>query len=218
MGFYGDHIEPRLVSCACGMKAISRERAKIVPEAKGDVLEVGFGSGHNAPYYDQGAITHLYALEPSAAMRKRALKRIAGLSFPLEWLDLPGEEIPLPDASVDTVLVTYTLCTIPDVEAALAGMRRVLKPGGKFVFLEHGLSPDEGVARWQNRLNGVWGKLAGGCHLNRDPAALVRKAGFEIARLDQHDAKGAPKFAGYMTGGVAARKHSRDLTGGFPQF
>ena len=205
MGFYSDHIEPMVVSCACGMKAITREREKITPLAKGVVLEVGFGSGHNAPYYDQSAITHLYALEPSAAMRKRALKRIAGLSFPLEWLDLPGEEIPLADASVDTVLVTYTLCTIPDVEAALVGMRRVLKPGGNLVFLEHGLAPDAGVAKWQNRLDGAWGKFAGGCHLNRDPAALVRGAGFQIERLDQHYARGAPKFAGFMTGGVAIR-------------
>lgn len=205
MSFYDDHIEPVLVSCACGMKAITRERAKIVPHAKGAVLEVGFGSGHNAPYYDQSAISHLYALEPSAAWRQRALKRIGDLAFPLEWLDLPGEEIPLADASVDTVLVTYTLCTIPGVEAALAGMRRVLKPGGKLVFLEHGIAPDAGVAKWQNRFNGVWSKLAGGCHLNRDPAALVRAAGFDIQQLDQHYADGAPKIAGFMTGGVAAR-------------
>lgn len=205
MGFYGDHIEPMLVSCACGMKAIARERRKVVPHAAGVVLEVGFGSGHNAPYYDQRAVTHLYALEPSAAMRRRARKRIAGLSFPLEWLDLPGEEIPLPDANVDTALVTFTLCTIPGVEAALAGMRRVLKPDGRLVFLEHGLSPDPRIARWQNRLNGVWGRMAGGCRLNRDPASLIREAGFKIERLDQHYASGAPKLTGYMTAGVAAK-------------
>lgn len=205
MGFYNDHIEPALVSCACGMKAITRERAKIVPLAKGVVLEIGFGSGHNAPHYDQQAITHLYALEPSAAWRKRALKRISNLTVPLEWLDLPGEEIPLSDASVDTVLVTYALCTIPGVEAALDGMRRVLKPGGKLVFLEHGIAPDAEVAKWQDRVNGVWGKLAGGCRLNRDPAALIRAAGFDIEKLDQHYAPGAPKIAGFMTGGVAAR-------------
>jgi len=187
------------------MKAITRERKSIVPKAKGRVLEVGFGSGLNAPFYDREGITHLYALEPSAAMRKRSLKRIADLPFPLEWLDLPGEEIPLPDESVDTVLVTYTLCTIPDVAAALAGMRRVIKPGGSMVFLEHGLAPDEAVAKWQYRLNGVWGRLAGGCHLNRDPAVLIRNAGFQIRSMDQHYAKGAPKFAGFMTGGVAVR-------------
>ncbi len=205
MGFYSDHIEPAIVSCACGMKAIAREREKVVPQVSGRVLEVGFGSGHNAPFYDQRAITHLYALEPSAAMRKRAQKRIAGLSFPLEWLDLPGEEIPLPDEAVDTVLVTFTLCTIPDVASALQGMRRVLKPGGTLVFLEHGLSPDAGVAKWQNRLNGLWGALGGGCHLNRDPASLIREADFKITALDQHYAQTAPKFASYLSGGVAAK-------------
>jgi ubiquinone/menaquinone biosynthesis C-methylase UbiE len=205
MGFYGDHIEPMLVSCACGMKAVARERRPIVPQASGRVLEIGFGSGHNAPYYDQSAITCLYALEPSAAMRRRAEKRIGGLSFPVEWLDLPGEEIPLPDEAVDTVLVTFTLCTIPGVEAALNGMRRVLKPGGRLVFLEHGLAPDPGVAKWQNRLNGVWGKLAGGCHLNRDPVSLICEAGFKIGALDQHYAASAPKFAGFMSAGVAAK-------------
>lgn len=205
MGFYADHIEPALVSCACGMKAIARERAPVVPHAKGRVLEIGFGSGHNAPYYNREAVTHLYALEPSAAMRKRAQKRIAGLPFPLEWLDLPGEEIPLDDESVDTVLVTFCLCTIPGVEAALAGMRRVLKPGGRLVFLEHGLSPDAGVARWQHRLNGLWGALGGGCQLVRQPAALISGAGFQIETLDRHYARGGPKFASYLSAGVAFR-------------
>ena len=205
MGFYSDRIEPRLVSCACGMKAISREREAVVPHATGMVLEIGFGSGHNTPYYDNAGVTHLYALEPSAGWRKLAAPKISSLPFPVEWPDLPGEQIPLPDASVDTVLVTFALCTIPGVDEALAGMKRVLKPGGKFVFLEHGLAPDPGVAKWQNRLNGVWGKLAGGCHLNRDPLSLVREAGFTISQIDQHYAQGAPKFAGFITGGVAAK-------------
>ncbi|MEX6632634.1 class I SAM-dependent methyltransferase [Hyphococcus lacteus] len=205
MGWYGEYIEPALVSCACGLKAISKERVKIVPKATGRVLEIGFGSGHNAPFYNQSAIEHLYALEPSAAMRKRAQKRVADLAIPMECLDLPGEEIPLADEVVDTVLVTFTLCTIPDVEKALAGMRRVLKPDGKLVFLEHGLAPDAGIAKWQNRLNGVWGKLAGGCNLNRDTTLMIRNAGFDIKSVDQHYAAGSPKFAGYMSLGVAGR-------------
>jgi len=205
MGFYSDHIEPTLVSCACGMRAISRERAQVVPYVEGRVLEVGFGSGHNAPFYNANKITHLYALEPSAAMRKRAQKNITELAFPMEWLDLPGEEIPLAEASVDTVLVTYTLCTIPAVDAALEGMHRVLKPGGKLVFLEHGLAPDPGVVKWQNRLNGIWGTLGGGCNLNREPDILIKKAGFQIEKIDRHYAKGAPKISGYMTSGIAAR-------------
>lgn len=203
MGFYGDHIEPALVDFACGMKAIRRERAAIVPRASGAVLEVGFGSGHNAPFYDAGAITRLYALEPSAAMRRKAARRIEGLPFPIEWLDLPGEEIPLDAGAVDTVLVTFTLCTIPDAARALAGMRRVLKPDGRLIFLEHGRAPDPGVAKWQDRLNGAWGRLAGGCHLNRNPSQLIEKAGFYIKSIERHYAKGAPKFSGYISAGVA---------------
>lgn len=203
MGFYNDHIEPALVSFACSMPAISKERSQIVPEASGVVLEVGFGSGHNAGFYDRAKIARLYALEPSAAMRRKAERRVADLPFSFEWLDLRAEEIPLDQGSVDTVLVTYTLCTIPDVSRALAGMKRVLKPGGKLVFLEHGAAPDLGVRRWQDRLNPIWGKLGGGCNLNRDPARLIREAGFEVARIDCHYAKGAPNFAGYMYRGVA---------------
>ena len=204
MGFYANHIEPALVSFACSMPAISKERAAIVPEASGVVLEVGFGSGHNAGFYDRGKITHLFALEPSAAMRRKAGRRVGALPFPLDWIDLKAEEIPLDARSVDTVLVTYTLCTIPDVAAALAGMKRVLKPGGKLIFLEHGAAPDPGVRRWQDRLNPVWGRLAGGCNLNRDPLTLIRTAGFNIERAESHYAKGAPKFAGYMYRGVAS--------------
>lgn len=203
MGFYADHIEPALVSFACSMPAISKERAAIVPKASGVVLEIGFGSGHNAGFYDRDAISKLYALEPSAAMRRLAARRIDDLPFPLEWLELKAEEIPLDARSVDTVLMTYTLCTIPDAARALAGMKRVLKPGGRLVFLEHGAAPDEGVRRWQDRLNPIWGKLGGGCNLNRAPLDLVRAAGFEIRSSESHYAKGAPKFAGYMTRGVA---------------
>lgn len=184
---------------------ISGERRKIVPHAEGRVLEIGFGSGHNAPYYDADKITHLYALEPSASWRKLGQKRIDQLPFSTEWVDLPGEEIPLANESVDTVLVTFSLCTIPGAEAALDGMRRVLKPGGKLVFLEHGAAPDPGVAKWQDRLNGVWGKLAGGCHLNRKPDSLISKAGFSIDKIEQGYIPVMPKIAGYVTGGVALR-------------
>ncbi len=205
MGFYSDHIEPRVVSAVCGMKAISRERARMAPEAAGRVLEIGFGSGHNVPYYDHSKITRLFALEPSAAWRRLGEKRVAGLPFPVEWLDLPGEEIPLEDHSVDTVLVTFALCTIPDVETALAGMRRVLRRGGKLVFVEHGAAPDAGVARWQDRLNGVWGKLAGGCHLNRDPVSLIRKNGYRLDNATAHYLPRMPKIAGFVSSGVAFR-------------
>ncbi|GJL95213.1 MAG: S-adenosylmethionine-dependent methyltransferase [Hyphococcus sp.] len=205
MGFYATHIEPKLVSCICGLPNISAEREKIVPEASGRVLEIGFGSGHNAPYYNASRITHLYALEPSQSWRRLGEKRLSELTFPVEWLDLPGEQIPLEDESVDTVLVTFSLCTIPGVEEALAGMRRVLKPDGKFVFLEHGAAPDVNVATWQNRLNGLWGAMAGGCHLNRNTEEMVNQAGFTIDKLESKYADWMPKIAGYVTAGVASR-------------
>lgn len=203
MGFYGDHIAPALVSFACSLPAISAERAGIAPQAQGRVLEIGFGSGLNAPFYDRAKITKLYALEPSVAMRRLAQKRIADLPFEFEWLDLGAEDIPLDAGSVDTVLVTYTLCTIKDPMRALANMRRVLAPKGRLVFLEHGTAPDPAVRRWQDRLNGVWGRFAGGCNLNRDPRRLIENAGFLIERLDSHYARGTPQFAGYMTCGIA---------------
>ncbi len=205
MGFYSNHIEPRLASAACGMKGIARERAKIVPEARGSVLEIGFGSGHNAPFYDHAKISHLYALEPNAGWRKLGAKRFNDLPFPVEWLELPGEEIPLADESVDTVLVTFALCTIPGVEKALTGMHRVLKPGGRLVFLEHGAAPDKRVRAWQDRLNGVWGAIGGGCNLNRHPDSLIGKAGFQIDKIEAGYIRGAPKFAGFISAGVASR-------------
>lgn len=203
MGLYDDAIVPALVDFACSLPAISKERARVAPEAKGVVLELGFGSGRNVPFYARDGIEKLYALEPSAAMRRRAARRVASLRFEVEWLDLKAEEIPLGAGSVDTVLVTYALCTIPDVAKALAGARRVLKPGGRLVFLEHGAAPDAKVRRFQNSLNSLWGRLAGGCNLNREPAKLIEQAGFAIEKIDRHYAKGAPKFAGYMTAGVA---------------
>ncbi len=203
MGFYRNHVEPMLVSCACSMPVIAHERAAIVPEAHGVVLEIGFGSGLNAPFYDDDKITRLYALEPSAAMRRRARKRVEATPIPLDWLELEAEDIPLGDASVDTVLVTFTLCTIADAARALDGMKRVLRPGGRLVFLEHGAAPDANVRRWQDRINPYWGRLAGGCNLNREPAAMIEAAGFKLARLDQHYAPKTPKFAGYIYRGVA---------------
>lgn len=187
------------------MPLISKERAAIVPEASGTVLEIGTGSGHNFPHFDASKIERLYALEPSNAMRKRAASRVAAAPFPVDWLDLPGEEIPLPDESVDTVLVTFTLCTIPEVQKALSGMRRVLRANGRLVFLEHGRAPDPGPAKWQDRLNGVWGKLAGGCHLNRDPVAMLRDAQFSLTNVSQKYLKNTPKFAGFVSAGVAAK-------------
>lgn len=203
MNFYQRHIEPALVSCACGMKPVAKQREKIAPRAHGVVLEVGFGSGRNLPYYAAERVEKLYALEPSEGMRKRAAKRLAETPIDVELIDLPGEKIPLDNAAVDSVLITYTMCTIPDVAKALGEMRRVLKPGGAMYFCEHGLAPDAGVVKWQNRLNGVWGAIGGGCNLNRDIPGLIRQTGFVIADMEEMYLPSTPKFAGYNYWGAA---------------
>ena len=203
MNLYQRTLEPALVSFACGLKPMRKQREKIVPRAHGVVLEVGFGAGHNLPYYAADKVEKLFALEPAEGMRKRAAARLAETPLDVELLDLPGEKVPLGDASVDSVLITYTMCTIPDVAAALKEIRRVLKPGGEMFFCEHGIAPDEGVAAWQNRLDGVWGALAGGCHLNRDIPAIVRNSGFVISGLETMYLPGTPKIAGYNYWGAA---------------
>lgn len=161
-----------------------RQREKVVPLASGEVLEIGVGSGLNFPFYDPGRVTKLWGLEPSAEMRRLAEGAVRSLPFKFEFIDLPGEEIPLDAKSVDTVLVTYTLCTISETQSALRGMARVLRPGGKLVFCEHGAAPDAKVRRWQDRLNPVWKRMSGGCHLNRAIPELIRSGGFEIDALE----------------------------------
>jgi SAM-dependent methyltransferase len=203
MSFYDEHVAPVLVNFACGSPAIRRERLKALPEAEGVVLEIGAGGGRNFPLYDQTRIARLYALEPSAAMRRLAQKRADAFGPPLEWLSLEAEEIPLAEKSVDTVVLTFTLCTISDAGRALAGMKRVLKPGGKLVFLEHGAAPDPKVRLLQERLNPLWGALGGGCRLTREPTVLIRDAGFKTAHVESYYAQGSPRFAGYLSRGVA---------------
>ncbi len=202
MGFYDRKILPFLIDKACGIGPIQAQRALVVPQARGEVLEIGIGSGLNLPFYDTTKVSKVWGLEPSAEMRERAAKVAAKAAVPVSFLDLPGEEIPLANQSVDTVLVTYTLCTIPEVAAALLQMRRVLKPDGKLIFCEHGQAPDASVRRWQNRLNPIWGKFSGGCHLNRPIDALVKQAGFAIETLDTGYIA-SPKFAGYNYWGTA---------------
>lgn len=202
MSFYEQHCLPHLLNFACGMKTIRQQREEIVPLAKGRVLEVGMGSGLNIPYYDKDKVDMVWGLEPSAGMRKKAEAMLRQASFEVQLLDLPGEEIPLDNNSVDTVLLTFTLCTIPDWHKALEQMRRVLKPGGELVFCEHGKAPDEGVQRWQNRINPHWNKIAGGCNLNRPIPDLIEKAGFNIQNIESQYRPG-PKFANYFYQGIA---------------
>ena len=202
MGFYDEKILPRFINLACGSKPTTKQREKIVPRAEGDVLEIGFGSGLNVPYYDKQKVRKIFGLEPSEGMRKLAADKVADSEIDIEFIDLPGEEIPLDANSVDTVLVTYTLCTIPNVAAALEGMRRVLKPGGVLLYCEHGKTPDAGVLRWQNRLNPAWEKIGGGCNINRDIPALIEDNGFSITSDERMYVPG-PRILSYNFWGSA---------------
>lgn len=180
MSWYEERILPSLINVACSTKPTRRQREKIVPRASGDVLEIGFGSGLNLPYYDRARVRRIWGLEPSVGMRRLARDAISRRSLEVELIDLPGEEIPLDDNSVDTVLVTYTLCTIPEVVRALEGMRRVLKPEGELLYCEHGKAPDPGVLKWQERLNPVWKRFSGGCNIHRDIPAILDESGFVV--------------------------------------
>jgi len=202
MGLYDRYILPYAINCACGISPIKKQREKVVPLCTGRVLEVGMGSGLNLPYYNKNEVEFVWGLEPSEGMRASAKQNLANSDIEVKWLDLPGEQIPLEDNSVDTVLLTYTLCTIPDAHTALSQMRRVLKPNGLLIFCEHGIAPDAHVQKWQNRLNKVWGALAGGCHLNRDIPKLIRQAGFDIKKQDEMYLPG-PKFAAFNYWGWA---------------
>ncbi|PLW82711.1 SAM-dependent methyltransferase [Kineobactrum sediminis] len=203
MGFYERRVLPYLINCACGSAPIMKQRQKLVPRATGTVLEIGIGTGLNLPFYDASRVERLIGLDPSEKSWDLAAKRASHLDFDVEFIGLPGEQIPLADASVDTVVVTFSLCTIPDPVAALAGIGRVLRPGGELLFCEHGKAPDEGVCRWQDRLNPLWKTLAGGCHLNRDIPALLSDAGFATQAMESMYLPGTPRFAGFNVWGSA---------------
>ena len=202
MGWYDEHVLPHMINAACSARPNQKQREKIVPHAEGEILEIGFGSGLNLPFYDTSKVKKIWGLEPSAGMRRKAQPMLDSSELEIELIDLPGEQIPLETNSIDTVLVTYTLCTIPDAVTALEGMRRVLKPGGRLLFSEHGVAPDEKVSRWQNRLNPAWKKIAGGCNMNRDIPALIRSAGFNITSDERMYIPGV-KVLSYSYWGVA---------------
>jgi ubiquinone/menaquinone biosynthesis C-methylase UbiE len=173
--------------------------------AEGMVLEVGIGSGLNIPYYDSTKISAIIGLDPSEELNNMAKKVAADKELEVDFILGSAEAIPLPDNHVDSVLVTYTLCTIPDALSASKEMRRVLKPDGKMIFCEHGMAPDAGVAKWQARIDPYWAKIAGGCHLNRDIPQLIQSAGFNIQSMEQMYLPSTPKFAGYNYWGVATQ-------------
>ena len=203
MGFYEDRVLPRLIDLALGGRELERLRARVASELEGDVLEIGFGSGRNVPHYPR-AVTRALAVDPSLAARRLAAQRLAASPVPVEFVGLDARGIPLDDESVDHVLTTWTLCSIPDVHQALAEVRRVLRPGGALHFLEHGRSPDPGVARWQDRITPITARLGGGCHPNRPIRELITDAGLGVARLENYYIRG-PRAVGYMYEGVATK-------------
>ncbi|QWV93953.1 class I SAM-dependent methyltransferase [Geomonas oryzisoli] len=205
MNLYHELCLPHLTNCVCGLKALARQRELIVPLARGRVLEVGMGTALNLPFYDRDKVSCIWGLEPSPGMRKAAEKNVRRSGMQVQWLDLPAATIPLEDGCVDTVLLTFTLCSIADWQGALEEMRRVLAPQGRLLFCEHGSAPDEGVLRWQERITPWWKHLAGGCHLDRPIPRLIGSSGFRVTELAAGYAAGVPKVAGYTYRGCAEK-------------
>lgn len=210
MGLYDKLILPRLIHFACGLEPAMRQRARVVPRAEGRVLEIGIGSGLNLPYYDAARVSAVIGLDPSEEIARMARRAAARVAVPVELVEAHGEEIPLDRDSVDTVLTTYTLCTIAAPETALREMIRVLRPGGRLIFCEHGIAPDAAVRRWQARLNPVWSRLGGGCRLDRDIPGLIERAGFTLDDAAADYIRGwRPVSFNYWGSAVPARASGR---------
>ena len=207
MGFYGTQVLPRIVDKACGIQGNRHNRERVCAGLAGDVVEIGFGSGNNVGLYP-AAVRRVVAVEPSDVAWKLAQRRVATSAVPIERVGLDAQRLPLADDTFDAAVSTWTLCTIPDAVAALRELRRVLKPGGRLHFIEHGLAPDPAVQHWQHRLNGIQRRLAGGCNLNRPIADLLTSGGFTIAEVEEFYDKGAPKFlAAESLGTAIAEQH-----------
>jgi ubiquinone/menaquinone biosynthesis C-methylase UbiE len=202
MGLYTEQVLPRIVDVACNVKEARRQRRRVCEGLRGDVVEIGFGSGLNVPFYPD-EVTEVTAVEPSDVGWKLARKRLGAASVPVRRAGLTAETLPFPDDRFDAALSTWTMCTIPDIDAALRELRRVLKPGGTVHFVEHGLAPDENVRRWQHRLDPLQQRLFGGCHLTRPIVDMLKRAGFAITELDVYYEKGSPKVVGANSRGVA---------------
>jgi ubiquinone/menaquinone biosynthesis C-methylase UbiE len=193
MGFYGERILPHIIDKACGMKVTRPLRERVCADLHGEVLEIGFGSGHNVVFYPS-AVDKVTVIEPSDTAWRLAAERVDASPVRIERGDLDAQRLPYPDATFDSALSTWTLCTIPDPVAALEEVRRVLKPGGRLHFIEHGLAPDPKVQRWQHRFNGIQQRLFGGCNLDRPIVGLIEQAGFTVVAVDEFYEDGAPKF------------------------
>jgi ubiquinone/menaquinone biosynthesis C-methylase UbiE len=203
VGFYNDQIVPRLVNKIMAHKEFEPIRARVATGLDGEVVEIGFGSGLNVPHYP-AAVRRVQAVDPATLGRKLAAGRLAAAPVPVEFVGLDGQRLPLETDSVDHVLATWTLCSIPQPDLAMAEIRRVLRPGGGFHFVEHGRHPDPKVARWQDRITPLQRVIAGGCHLNRPIDSLIRSSGLELAKLSNYEVSG-PRANGYMYEGIATK-------------
>ena len=203
MSLYDKHILPKLLNCLCSAKPMGYQRQKIVPSAEGAVLEVGIGSGLNLPFYDKSKIDKIWGLDPSEELNKMAAQVASEEGLEVDFIISGAEDIPLLDNEVDTILITYTMCTIPEVKRANEEMKRVLKPEGRMIFCEHGKAPDKNVFKWQKRINPIWKKIAGGCSLHRNIPELIEASGFKLEKLDTMYLPSTPKFAGYNYWGSA---------------
>lgn len=203
--FYDAHLMPRLITFACGQKGIEKRRREVIPLAEGRVFELGCGGGLNQALYDRAKVTDFAGIDPHPKLLDDTRERTRAMGFASDIREGVGEEIPFPDGSFDTAVCTYTLCSVQDPEKVLSELRRILKPQGKLLFLEHGKAPDAGVARWQKRIEPFWSPFAGGCHLTRPIGASLRGAGFEVEPFGQAYLESTPKALGWMEWGVARR-------------
>ncbi|GAB5469439.1 MAG: class I SAM-dependent methyltransferase [Rhodospirillales bacterium] len=202
--WYARHVLPRLMDLGCGAASVTALRRALLPEASGRVIEIGLGTGRNLPFYDPAKVARVIGVDPAGAMLLRARTRAEAQAFPVELRALSGEALPFETGEADSLVCTFSLCSIADPDAALAEMRRVLKPDGLLFFAEHGASPEPGVRRWQDRVNAPWGRIAGGCNINRPMVELIEAGGFALRRTQSAYLKGSPKILSYCTSGVAA--------------
>ncbi len=206
MSLYDKYVLPKFLNCACASKPILRQRQKVVPLAEGKVLEIGIGSGLNLPFYEKSKIDEVWGLDPSEELSAMARIVADQESIEVNFISSGAEEIPLPDNHFDSVLITYTMCTIPEVLRANQEIRRVLREDGKMIFCEHGEAPDENIRKWQKRINPFWRKIAGGCNINRKIPSLIQDSGFDIVEMEEMYLPNTPKIAGYNYWGFALAK------------